>query len=529
MKCLAKQKHATVCLLLIFAVVVAKTAWISDDAFITLRTVRNFVTGHGLTYNLGERVQTYTHPLWMFLLSIPYFFTREAYHTPIIASIVISLVAVQLIAARVATSQAAAVLGLVVLMLSKAFVDYSSSGLENPLTHLIIVVFSAVYLHRGSGPHRMFLLSSLGALATLNRMDTVLLVAPALVVAFFQEESAPRSNKIRRLGAAAAGFLPVAAWLCFSTIYYGFPFPNTAYAKLNTGVVRSDLAMQGLAYLANSLSMDLLTLSVIGAGLLAAAFKRTAKHLVIALGMLLYLIYTVVIGGDFMTGRFLTAPLVSAVTLICSSGYVTKTTLPPVLIIALLTGLASPHSPIYSGPKAGLDLQIPDLIDRNGIADERLFYHRATGWLTPNGVRRSPDLSWWAEEKRQYADQPVVFACAIGVNGYYAAPDAHIVDPCAALADPLLARLPVAHPKAWRAGHFERPIPQGYLETLRTGSNKISDPALAQFYDKLTLITQGDDLFATERLVTIWRMNTGQYDPLLEASWQISSDPETTG
>ena len=57
------------------------SAWIQDDAFITLRTVDNFVEGYGLRWNPAERVQSYTHPLWMFLLSGLYFFTREAYFT----------------------------------------------------------------------------------------------------------------------------------------------------------------------------------------------------------------------------------------------------------------------------------------------------------------------------------------------------------------------------------------------------------------------------------------------------------------
>jgi len=34
-----------------------------------LRTVRNLVEGEGLRWNLHERVQGFTHPLWMFLLA----------------------------------------------------------------------------------------------------------------------------------------------------------------------------------------------------------------------------------------------------------------------------------------------------------------------------------------------------------------------------------------------------------------------------------------------------------------------------
>src|SRR5579871_5352269 len=43
--------------------------WICDDAFITMRYVKNFVEGKGLVYNVGERVEGYTHFLWLMLLA----------------------------------------------------------------------------------------------------------------------------------------------------------------------------------------------------------------------------------------------------------------------------------------------------------------------------------------------------------------------------------------------------------------------------------------------------------------------------
>jgi arabinofuranosyltransferase len=53
-------------LLLVFTTL---RAWLCDDAYITFRTVDNFIHGYGLTWNVAERVQAYTHPLWMLLLS----------------------------------------------------------------------------------------------------------------------------------------------------------------------------------------------------------------------------------------------------------------------------------------------------------------------------------------------------------------------------------------------------------------------------------------------------------------------------
>jgi len=127
-------------LLGVFALALVRTAWMSDDAYITLRTVDNFVSGWGLRWNVAERVQTYTHPLWMFLLALPYSITREAYFTPLVLSMVISMAAVWLFAFRIAVSLGSMLIGMSAFIFSKGFVEYSTSGLENPLSHLLIVL-----------------------------------------------------------------------------------------------------------------------------------------------------------------------------------------------------------------------------------------------------------------------------------------------------------------------------------------------------------------------------------------------------
>jgi arabinofuranosyltransferase len=110
---------------------------VADDAFTTLRTVRNVVEGYGPRWNEHERVQTFTHPLWMLLVSAVVFVTREAYFTTLAVSIGCSLAAVTLLLRR-ARSAGTLLVCAMLLVSSRAFVDYSTSGLENPLTHLCL-------------------------------------------------------------------------------------------------------------------------------------------------------------------------------------------------------------------------------------------------------------------------------------------------------------------------------------------------------------------------------------------------------
>jgi hypothetical protein len=44
--------------------------WVSEDAFIDLRIVRNLLDGHGPLFNINERVEAYTNPLWVALLAV---------------------------------------------------------------------------------------------------------------------------------------------------------------------------------------------------------------------------------------------------------------------------------------------------------------------------------------------------------------------------------------------------------------------------------------------------------------------------
>jgi hypothetical protein len=46
-----------------------RTAWVSETAYLTFRTVEHAAAGFGPRWNVAERVQVYDHPLWMLLLA----------------------------------------------------------------------------------------------------------------------------------------------------------------------------------------------------------------------------------------------------------------------------------------------------------------------------------------------------------------------------------------------------------------------------------------------------------------------------
>src|SRR5262245_56077985 len=81
----------------LFAILVARTAWIADAAYLTLRTVDHAAQGFGLRWNIAERVQTFDHPLWVALLTGGRLLTGEVYYSTIALSCAASLTAIWLL------------------------------------------------------------------------------------------------------------------------------------------------------------------------------------------------------------------------------------------------------------------------------------------------------------------------------------------------------------------------------------------------------------------------------------------------
>ncbi|MCG3196249.1 MAG: hypothetical protein GHCLOJNM_00721 [bacterium] len=489
----------------LFGVVLVRTAWLCDDAYITLRTVDNFTHGFGLRWNIADRVQAYTHPLWMFLISSVYSFTEEPYYTALFLSIGVSTAAVALFLLKLAPPGRGVLLAATVLILSKAFVDYSTSGLENPLTHLLLVLFLWLFFQGVESGLGLLALSGVAALGTVNRLDTALLFAPAVALAWWKRP------KIKGTLALLAGGIPLIAWTTFSLVYYGFPFPNTAYAKLSTGVPPSTLALQGIHYFVNSISMDPLTLLVIGAGMFLGWIQGGAAERAVALGVCFYLVYVIRVGGDFMSGRFFSAPLVFALALVVRSPLRFWKEWLPATTLVLFVGLSSPLCPVRTGGEYGN----PELVLDNGIADERKIYYGWTGLLKHDWRVPVIQHKWGTEgaEFRARGDCFIPNRTGMGFLGYFSGPRVHILDQHG-LTEPLLARLEVFDKEGWRIGHMVREVPRGYRETLEGGESRIADPDLAEYHELLGLITRGN-LFDRKRWAAILRMNLGECNLLL--------------
>ena len=110
------------------------------------------------------------------------------------------------------------------------------------------------------------------------------------------------------------------------------------------------------------------------------------------------------------------------------------------------------------------------------------------------------------------SDIKVITFKAIGFYGFYAGPEVHIIDEFA-LGDPLLARMEIPDKKRWRVGHFTRRLPEGYIDTVKTGENMIKDPKIQELYSVLEIITK-DKIWSMNRFKEIIKINSGSYNDL---------------
>ena len=473
-------------------------------------------------WNVDERVQTFTHPLWFGLCTRVFAVIGNAYFSLVAICLITTAATAWLLASRLAATPWNLALCFAALLSSKAFIDFSTSGLENPLSNLLLIAFVWQWWSEDEGERRLRRLALLGALCTLNRQDLFLIVAPAIAVAAWR----------LRVGAAlrqlAIGWLPLLAWELFSLFYYGSAVPNTAHAKLTTALPVSFVLQRGYDYFVRTALFDPATLPVIVVAAWTVAISRRRSDWPIVAGIALYLVYAIAVGGDFMMGRFFVAPFIVAVALLARGEWIQSPR--PALVASaaiVLLGLAAPWEPALLGGYGYSSinnrirgLHTPEPADQyrymtvRSVVDERRRYSEFTGLFI---IRRDgvPEHGWSYDGYELRTRGPKVASRKfIGMTGFFAGPTVHIVDELG-LGDPLLARIPGGHERS-TMGHLDRPIPVGYVETVVSGRNQIADKDLAVYYAALHEVISGP-LWDRHRLTTLAGFLIGRYDHHLNA------------
>jgi hypothetical protein len=273
---------------------------LQDDAFISFRYVRNFLDGHGLVFNIGERVEGYTNFFWIMLLAflaklgLP--LIETARWTGVLAAC--GTLAMALYAARRFYPERGWLWLLAVPFLLAAngsLAYWAGSGLETGLFALLAAAAAATYFSRPA-----FSLLFL-ALATLTRPEGGLLAFLFGIVGILLKQKSGKQTLIF-WGILALLLLPFAV---FKYFYYGSLLPNPFYAK--TGF-STEYLKSGLEYVALFLKhyggYGLFLLLPLVFWKKLSTFSRFC--LLVFLG---YTLYLILIGGDVLKAHRFFVPI----------------------------------------------------------------------------------------------------------------------------------------------------------------------------------------------------------------------------
>lgn len=510
-------------------------SWQSDDAYHAYAMARNLVEGNGFVYIAGERVNASTCPLWTLMCAGAYALSGNMYASTLILGVLISAASFALIAFRCQEWRTLTVC--TTLFICGPCLIFGVSGLENCLLFLLSGLLLQVLLapKEHMGRRDLFIIALLMALLAWTRMDIALLYAPACVCVYLKRR-APGVSFPSAAFIALLGLSPFWLWLLFSTWYYGFPFPNTAYAKLATLLPKTYYLQWGISYLFWS-SFCYIS---IPAGLGIAAYlccRKATRSLIplnLCLGSLLYVIYILYVGGDFMVGRHFSVVLYVCLFLIAHQSAVATISKKKIFIvlfgvpawslvsisIALLFFLADGRR-VKQICHDTFNVQIDRCVVLNSYGFNMEFTYWGMGqasWLFhPSRYERGifnddfGNIPTALTVKDLPPSSVIPMEVAYGCAVYKVHNAAHLIDPYG-LGDALIARLPseIVFP---RIGHVPRNIPDGYAESLESGENRIANPKIHEFYDHLKIVISGD-LFSMERLREIYRFNTGYYSDL---------------
>lgn len=538
--------------------------WISEDAYISLRVAEQVLAGNGPVFNLGERVEAHTNPLWVAILALPGMLGADVVLSAMFLGIVLSALgllgasyACVLLEKRDAADADDKRRSLLLPVGALAFVavpvvaDFVTSGLESGLGFGWLgfsfwILAASLNRRAPENDWRWYAGAVVLGLGPLIRPDFAIFSAGFLLALlgapFLRAESRPRLGSAA-LFVLAAGALPV-GYQILRMGYYAMVAPNTAITK-EAGLANWE---QGRIYFNDFVDPYRLwipvglVLALCGLSLLTLARKRRWGDMVVILAPILtaaaHTLYVVRVGGDFMHARLL-LPAFFALLLPVAVVRLPLTPRPRVV----LSTLASLLLLVWAG-FAAFSFEEPhgdEVDEETGIANERVFYSAEAEHPNPVTLEDYATNGFlWVEQGRTARERAqngeratvireneypiaehvpdgvrlVVPDGNIGIMGYAAGTSVHVVDRLG-LADPIGSRMEIEERD--RPGH-EKALPMVWVAARFTGvpAEQVNDPAFA---DARAALQCGQLAELTEAVTA--PMTMGRFLENISRSWEF--------
>lgn len=426
----------------IYLMRVYNLASIDEDAYISFRYARNLISGEGLVFNPGERVEGITNLLWTLLIAAASRISGVS--LPTIALVLGGLCGAltmlvayrwcrkELVSVGVPTTSAAYVALVVPLLLALApgFAAYAVSGLETPLFTLLVT--GGLYLLSRTGTMRSVALGSvlLGAAAMTRPEGALFIMFGGLACAL-----RPGPGRGARAVASVVPGLAIVLTLIFWRLwYYGSLVPNTFFAKAGGKEIMWRWGLPYVQDAAMSLWLPLALLLILGGAVLNRGFLFRSIAVLVALPA--WCAYVTYVGGDYMPFFRFFVPLLPAAYVFAVPGFaVALTAFGAVRGVSMSARIAVAAAGIGAFVATSV-MQFPDQFraEADNKAESTAWYeHRvsAAQWLNS----QEPEI--------------LVAANAVGALGYHS--DVRVLD-MLGLNDPHIARYGQRDPESF-PGH----------------------------------------------------------------------------
>jgi hypothetical protein len=371
--------------------------WYCDDIFITLRYAQQFLAGNGFVYNVGERVEGYTHFLWLVIITLLERVGLDPVRVSVYGGLVSYLATIGMLLAvswRMAPHRASFVFPFAALALVANYECniWATSGMETFFfAFLLALAFWLYFFATGRERVRVTATSLCLVLAGMTRPDGLLIYAVAGVLlalravrALVRKRDASRAGRaVRDVALFAAPLVVVyAPYVAWKVSFYGSFFPNTYYAKSAYLSYYSEGFYFVWLYFLGHPTSALFVLCI--PPLVVAWRRRTADRsdtaaLAAFVAVVVYLVAFVArVGGGFMYPRFVIPMLPFVYFLIEWSArrLLPRRSLRVAVLLIVVLGIATGETMLRNHvlfDTTGGELAFRD---RRGIIDEHRYYTR---------------------------------------------------------------------------------------------------------------------------------------------------------
>jgi hypothetical protein len=297
--------------------------WENDDAYISYRYAWNLLHGNGLVYNPGDVVEGYTNFLWTLLAAAAMWAAFPPAGVMLAANISLAMGVVVLawrVAGRMSRDRYVMPVAVVVLLaVDGALMAYGArgSGMESIAFAFFTLLALVLLWPESETSSRMRAWGGVAlALAALTRPEGLLVAAVLLGIRTWHDRNLGLPAGRLLLSAALPMVAFVAPYELWRLTYYGWPFPNTFYAKSGFSMA---LLERGWDYLRVFAGERWLVSAGAVISLLLAFTTRPSRagvrHPLAAL-VVAFSLYVLWAGGDYFPGwRFLVPVLVPLILL----------------------------------------------------------------------------------------------------------------------------------------------------------------------------------------------------------------------